>query len=139
MSYLEQLNLPDQPLLWAVRQGYLRYVVEREVDQPPYELRLELDGILICWILPGELQAGQWALPSEDQPLDLLRQEDAWDYGTYLPIPCPEGSHERALREQLREGDAQLRFEGEHLRGNWRLRRTRNIWWLQRQSDGEAE
>lgn len=126
-----------------MRQGYLRFAVERATDRPPYELRLELDGVLITWILPDEIRPdittnAQWALPSEDEPLELLDNPEPWDFGTYLPLPCPEGSHEQTMREQLKSGEAILRFEGQQLTGTWHLKKIRHVWWLQQIPDGGA-
>ncbi|GGK53968.1 DNA ligase D [Salinarimonas ramus] len=112
----------------------LRFCVQKHAARRlHYDLRLELDGVLLSWavtrgpsLVPGEKRL---AVHTEDHPLDYLTFEGlipegsygggamiVWDEGTWEPEGDPA--------EGMRRGRLTFRLEGERLAGRWHLVRT---------------
>jgi bifunctional non-homologous end joining protein LigD len=98
-----------------------------------YDLRLEIDGVLVSWALPRgpSLDPAQkrLAVHVEDHPLEYASFEGVipdgnygagatilWDTGTWVPIADP--------RAGLREGKLEFDLQGYKLRGRFTLVRT---------------
>ncbi len=134
-------------------RGPLRFVVQRhDAAHRHFDLRLELDGVLLSWAVPKgpamEPAIRRLAIQVEDHPLDYLAFEGdippghygagsvrIWDRGTYAAAGAA-GSAEsrRRLREGLAKGHLVLDLAGEKLRGEYHLLRARtgkpNTWLL---------
>jgi len=114
-----------------------RFVVQRHrASSLHYDLRLEIDGVLISWAVPRgpTLDPAQrrLAVRVEDHPLEYFdfegviprRQYGAgdaivWDWGTYqgdLSTPDPAAG--------IDAGEFKFRLDGEKLSGNFVLIRT---------------
>lgn len=124
-----------------------------------YDLRLEMDGVLVSWAVPRgpslDPREKRLAVHVEDHPLEYGGFEGVipsgygagtvmiWDRGVW----APEGD----VRAAMREGMLKFRLEGERLRGRWMLVRTKGAersgqrraepqehWLLVKERDGEA-
>ena len=119
-----------------------------------YDLRLELDGVLVSWAVPKgpslDPKNKRLAVHVEDHPVEYGGFEGTipkgeygggtvmlWDTGTWVPAGDP--------RKGLEKGELKFRVEGERLRGSWVLvhtggRRGRedNEWLLIKERDEEA-
>jgi len=121
-----------------------------------YDLRLELDGVLKSWACPKgpSLDPGvkRLAVLVEDHPLEYRDFEGVipagnygaggviiWDRGCYHHPAARDGQeNERLLREGLRKGDLKFVLEGEKLRGEFALVKTRwdeKSWLLLKKKD----
>jgi bifunctional non-homologous end joining protein LigD len=120
-----------------------------------YDLRLELDGVLVSWAVPKGLSYDpknkRLAMHVEDHPIEYGDFEGTipkgeygggtvmlWDTGTWEPL---EGDP----REGLEKGELKFRLEGERLRGGWvlihtggRRDRPENQWLLIKEGDDAA-
>ncbi len=124
-----------------------------------YDLRLELDGVLKSWAVPKgpslDPSVKRLAVQVEDHPLaygdfEGVIPEDqygagsviVWDRGRYRhPAARDEGESDRLLREGLDRGDLKIVLEGEKLRGEFALVRTRRgttSWLLLKKKDRYA-
>ena len=100
-----------------------------------YDLRLELDGVLLSWAVPKgpslDPKERRLAVHVEDHPLEYGTFEGSipkgeygggtvmlWDRGTWEPLGDPH--------ENLRRGDLKFKLHGEKLRGSWVLVRMGN-------------
>ncbi|MCP3103102.1 DNA ligase D [Myxococcus sp. K15C18031901] len=118
--------------------GDLRFVVHKhDATTLHYDLRLQVDGVLASWAVPKgpsyDPGAKRLAVETEDHPLSYADFEghipdDAygggdsllWDRGTYDTVPPGQAE---AQREQ---GRLHVELQGEKLRGEWHLVRTRS-------------
>jgi bifunctional non-homologous end joining protein LigD len=113
-----------------------------------YDLRLELDGVLLSWALPKEPSYDQrdkrLAVQTEDHPLEYADFEGVipkgnygagamivWDRGRWTPIGDPH--------EGLRQGKLLFDLHGHKLRGRWtlvKIRKSEREWLLIKERDG---
>lgn len=118
-----------------------RYVIQKHAARRlHYDLRLELDGVLLSWAVPKgpslDPRRRRLAMRTEDHPLAYAGFEGVipagqygggavvvWDRGRWTPRDEP--------REALARGRLSFELHGEKLRGRWHLVRTRG--------DGKAE
>ena len=120
-----------------------------------YDLRLELDGVLVSWAVPKgpsyDPKNKRLAMHVEDHPIEYGDFEGTipkgeygggtvmlWDTGTWEPL---EGDP----HEGLEKGELKFRLQGERLRGGWvlihtggRRDRPENQWLLIKEGDDEA-
>ncbi len=117
--------------------GRRRFVVQRHrATRLHYDLRLEIDGVLVSWAVPKgptlDPGARRMAIHVEDHPLEYFdfegvipaRQYGAgdvivWDWGTWEPeaeTPDPAAA--------IEAGELKLRMQGEKLRGRFTIVRT---------------
>ena len=110
-----------------------RYLIQKHAARRlHYDLRLELDGVLLSWavtrgpsLVPGEKRL---AVRTEDHPLDYGDFEGTipagkygggtvilWDRGRWAPLGDP--------RKGLEKGHLEFEIEGEKLGGRWHLTR----------------
>jgi bifunctional non-homologous end joining protein LigD len=111
--------------------GSLFVVQKHAARRLHYDFRLEMDGVLKSWAIPKgpPLAANErrLAMPTEDHPLEYARFEGVipkgqygggtvmvWDIGRYEIV---DGSYEK--------GKLHLRLDGQKLRGEWVLVRSR--------------
>jgi bifunctional non-homologous end joining protein LigD len=120
-----------------------------------YDLRLELDGVLVSWAVPKgpsyDPKNKRLAMHVEDHPIEYGDFEGTipkgeygggtvmlWDTGTWEPL---EGDP----REGLEKGELKFHLSGERLQGGWvlihtggRRDRPENQWLLIKEGDDEA-
>ena len=116
--------------------GGLRFVVHRhEARRLHYDLRLEMDGVLLCFAVPRGFSFDptdkRLAVHTEDHPLDYIAfrgvipkgqygggSMEIWDHGTYLVRRAP------STAAALASGEIKVVLRGRRLRGEWHLVRT---------------
>ena len=118
-----------------------------------YDFRLELDGVLKSWAVPKgptlDPVHKRLAVHVEDHPLDYGGFEGnipAGQYGAGSVMLWDRGTYEvlgdTPPLEQYRRGDFKFRLEGEKLRGEFALVRTKgrgeNQWLLLKKRDAAA-
>ncbi len=118
-----------------------------------YDLRLELDGVLLSWAVPRgpslDPAVRRLAMRTEDHPLAYADFEGVipkgqygggavivWDRGTWAPRDEP--------RAALARGRLTFTLHGDKVRGQWTLLRTRTgdrgeAWMLFKRNDAEAD
>jgi bifunctional non-homologous end joining protein LigD len=135
-------------------RGGLSFVVQKHwASRLHYDVRLELDGVLLSWAVPKgpsyDPSKMQMAIHTEDHPLDYAtfegtiprRQYGAgtvivWDRGTWEPEGDP--------REGMQKGKLVFRLRGEKLAGLWELVRIakpgdkQDAWMLFKKKDAWA-
>jgi bifunctional non-homologous end joining protein LigD len=112
-----------------------RFIVQKHAARRlHYDLRLELDGVLLSWAVtkgPSSDPADKrLAVRTEDHPVDYGNFEGTipkgeygagtvmlWDRGTWEPVGDPH--------EGLEQGKLHVRLNGERMRGGWILVRIR--------------
>lgn len=139
----------------ASSEGHSYVIHKHAARRLHYDLRLELDGVLVSWAIPKgpslDPKERRLAVHVEDHPLEYGSFEGnipkgeygagtvlLWDRGTWEPIGDPH--------EGLRRGDFKFRLQGEKLRGSWVLVRMgkpasgeeKENWLLIKHSDEEA-
>ncbi len=121
----------------AAVSGRRRFVVQRHrASRLHYDVRLEIDGVLVSWAVPKgptlDADARRMAVHVEDHPVEYFdfegvipaRQYGAgdvivWDWGTWEPedqTPDPA--------EAITNGELKFRATGEKLRGRFTIVRT---------------
>ena len=129
------------------------FVVHRhEARNLHYDLRLELDGVLLSWAVPKgfsyDPSEKRLAVRTEDHPLEYVSFSGlippgeygagaltVWDAGRFRFLLDGDG------RKQIEKGDLKLQLSGRRLRGEWHLVRTRqseNSWLLFKSKDHYA-
>jgi bifunctional non-homologous end joining protein LigD len=119
----------------AARQKGYRYVIQKhDATRLHYDLRLELDGVMLSWavtrgpsMVPGEKRL---AIHVEDHPIEYNKFEGTipkgqygggtvmiWDRGTWTPDHDPH--------KGLQKGHLDFELHGEKLKGHWHLVRMR--------------
>lgn len=106
-----------------------------------YDLRLEIDGVLVSWAVPKGLSLNpsekRLAIMTEDHPLEYATFEGVipegqygagpvmvWDTGTYKNIKEKAGKLV-PMDECLKNGQIELFLEGSKLQGGFALVKTR--------------
>lgn len=153
MNYLDRLDLPDQPPLWAVDGAFLKFVAKLHgTSTLHYDFRLELHGRFLAWVLrePPSLNPLRelMAIPVQDHDLAgwcterrIPRDQGGagsmlvWDIGHYRPVVSGEASQESAVCEAFRRNVLDFELQGMRLRGKWRIERTGEIWSLRKLPD----
>lgn len=116
--------------------GERRFVVQRHrARRRHYDLRLELDGVLVSWAVPNgptlDPSAKHLAVHVEDHPLDYFDFEGVipageygggdvivWDWGTWAPAKTDDPV------AAVEAGELHFDLAGEKLVGRFLLRRT---------------
>lgn len=141
--------------------GSLRFVVQKHAARRlHYDLRLELNGVLVSWAVPKgpslNINDKRLAVQTEDHPFDYQWFEGnipqgeygagsmiIWDAGTYGPdwshIPNPSTKDdEEQIKKALAAGKITFVLHGEKLHGSWtlvRLNKTSKEWLLRKNRD----
>ncbi len=126
-------------------------VQKHDASRLHYDLRLEIDGVLVSWAVPKgpslDPAEKRLAVMTEDHPLDYARFEGTipedqygggtvllWDYGWWEPdverSAAGRGKKPDVLREQgpraaVDAGELKAVFHGEKLQGSWALVRMK--------------
>lgn len=115
-------------------KGLVYAIQKHDTTRLHYDLRLELDGVLLSWAITRgpSLDPSQkrLAVRTEDHPMDYAMFEGTipegnygagtvllWDRGTWEPLEDP--------RQGLDKGKLVFRLHGERLKGRWALVRFR--------------
>jgi len=150
-------NTPE-PAPDATHEGHrLIFVVHKHAARAlHYDLRLELDGVLKSWAVPKgpslDPSLKRLAVMVEDHPFAYKDFEGVipegnygagsviiWDRGYYRhPLAQGEHENEQLLLAGLKKGDLKFVLEGEKLRGEFALVRTKKderSWLLLKKKD----
>jgi bifunctional non-homologous end joining protein LigD len=103
-----------------------------------YDLRLELDGVMLSWAIPKgpsfDTRTRRLAVRTEDHPLDYLGFEGViprGEYGGGAMIVWDRGrwavTGEGDAHTQLAAGHLRFTLEGEKVHGRWHLLRTKGF------------
>ncbi len=125
-----------------------RFVVQHHLARRAhFDLRLEHEGVLLCWAVPkgpsGDPADKRLAVQTEPHPLHYTAFEGVipdgnygagsmivWDQGSYTPL--------LDVGEGLRAGKLLFDLHGHKLLGKWTLVRTRQDWLLIKERDAYA-
>jgi bifunctional non-homologous end joining protein LigD len=121
----------------------LRFVIQKHAaSHLHFDLRLELDGVMLSWAVPKgpslDPSSRRLAMQVEDHPIEYNTFEGTipkgeygggtvmlWDRGTYTPDELPRGADpESAIRSGLRNGKLAFTLHGQRLAGSFALVRT---------------
>jgi len=137
-----------EPFGGEVVAGGSVFVVQKHAARSlHWDLRLELEGVLLSWAVPKGPSPNQadkrLAMQTEDHPLEYAEFEGVipegeygagamivWDRGTWVPIEDPH--------EGLAKGKLLFELRGHKLLGNWTLVKTKqadNSWLLIKERD----
>lgn len=140
----------------------LQFVIQKhDATRLHYDFRLEMDGVLKSWAVPKgpstDPKNKRLAMMVEDHPFDYKDFEGiipkgeygggtviVWDEGTYEPIEEIKGkkAQEKHLLKQLAEGSIKIKLNGEKLKGEFALVKTKgmgeNGWLLIKHKDDFA-
>ena len=131
----------------VVAGGSIFVVQKHDARNLHWDLRLELDGVLLSWAVPKGPSPNQadkrLAMQTEDHPLEYAEFEGiipegeygagamiVWDQGVWVPL---EDAH-----EGLEKGKLLFELRGHKLLGKWTLvktRQARNSWLLIKERD----
>jgi len=119
----------------ATSKGRLFCVQKHLASHLHYDLRLELNGVLLSWAVPRgpsiDPSDKRFAVHVEDHPVDYGSFEGVipegygagivmlWDTGTWEPL-VPD------VEAALKKGDLKFKLDGYKLKGSWALVRTRS-------------
>ena len=124
-------------------RGTLRFVIQKHAaSHLHFDFRLELDGVMKSWAVPKgpsvDPTVKRLAMEVEDHPIAYNTFEGTipkgeyggdtvmlWDRGTYHAPELSGADSTRQLRDDYKRGRMRLVLEGERLRGEWSLFRTR--------------
>jgi bifunctional non-homologous end joining protein LigD len=157
---------PEPPPAQVRRTGPLTFTIQKHAARRlHYDLRLEIDGVLVSWPIPKgpsyDPHVRRLAIQTEDHPYDYGTFEGAipareygagqvivWDAGTYtvveddhLPDFRERARAERLARAGLERGHLSVFLNGRKLKGGWSLIRTRGSgpkseWFFIKRRDG---
>jgi len=141
----------------------LQFVVQKHAaSRLHYDFRLEMEGVLKSWAVPKGPSLNpadkRLAMMVEDHPFDYKDFEGiipsgnygagtvmVWDEGTYASLEETNGTkagQEKVLLKELREGSLKFRLNGQKLKGEFALVRTKgrgeNSWLLIKHRDRYA-
>ncbi|MBV9920685.1 MAG: ATP-dependent DNA ligase, partial [Pseudonocardia sp.] len=135
-------DVTPEPVGGDPAPGARRFVVQRHrARRLHYDLRLELDGVLVSWAVPRgptlDPKARQLAVHVEDHPLEYIDFEGViprgaygggdvivWDAGTWEP------ARDGAPGEAIKRGELHFDLHGEKLAGRFVLVRREDANWL---------
>lgn len=146
-------------------QGALQFVVQKHAARRlHYDLRLELDGVLLSWAVPKgpslNPEEKRLAVQTEDHPFDYQYFEGVipvgqygagamiiWDSGTYAPDwnhirDAASRDEQTQIRKALAEGKITFVLQGEKLQGSWtliQLNKNSRDWLLRKNKDKFAD
>ncbi|HYE98953.1 MAG TPA: DNA ligase D, partial [Planctomycetota bacterium] len=117
-----------EKLSWGHGNGFM--VQKHDATRLHWDLRLELDGVLVSWAVPNgpslNPEDKRLAVRTEDHPLSYATFEGTipkgeygggtvmmWDRGTWTPAPGKDP------RKTIPEGHLHFSVEGERMRGEW--------------------
>ncbi|MEZ0229984.1 MAG: non-homologous end-joining DNA ligase, partial [Planctomycetota bacterium] len=125
----------------AKEDGGLLVIQKHRATRLHYDVRLELDGVLVSWAVPKgpslDPKDRRLAVHVEDHPLDYKDFEGVipegnygagevivWDQGTWEWSPTPGKTKAKSAADALRRGKLDFSVVSEKLRGRFVLVRT---------------
>ncbi len=147
-------RLTPEPEGAAVEPGHRLIVQHHFATRDHYDLRLEIDGVLVSWAVTRGPSADprdrRLAVRTEDHPLDYATFEGLipkgqygggtvilWEYTSFTPVNGDPA-------EAVRKGEIKFIAHGERMRGGWvlvrmRTKDKRENWLLIKERDEFAE
>jgi DNA ligase D-like protein (predicted 3'-phosphoesterase) len=140
----------------ADHPGGRSFVVQRHrARRLHYDLRFEIDGVLVSWAVPKgptlDPAARHLAVHVEDHPMEYADFEGTipaqdygggsvivWDTGRYRNLTERKGD-EVSMRDGLDAGHVSVWLEGSKLVGGWSFTRTGKNWIMVKRRDDEAD
>lgn len=138
-----------------------RFVIQKhDASSLHYDLRLEVDGVLVSWAVPKgpstDPRDKRLAMPTEDHPLDYIDFEGTipegsygagtvlvWDRGAYENRTTDDDGEELSMTAGLERGHVSVRLDGEKLSGGYALTRVATgddeRWLLVKMDDEKAD
>lgn len=130
-------------------------VQEHAASTHHYDVRLEVDGVLVSWSVPKgpstDPKDKRLAVQTEDHPMEYAEFEGTipegeygggsvivWDAGTYRNLTERDGGTVD-MRDGLDRGHVSVWLEGRKLVGGWSFTRTGKDWILVKRRDGKAD
>ncbi len=125
-----------------------------------YDVRLEIDGVLVSWAVPKGPSADpavrRLAIRTEDHPPDYLGFEGVipegeygagtvmvWDTGVYRNIRAGKGEESMDMAGSVRDGKVEVWLEGSKVSGGYAFIRTRGgekpAWLFFKMADEKAD
>lgn len=152
----------DESISFAWAEGQPFFVIQKhEASTLHYDFRIEVDGVLKSWAVPKgpstDPSIKRLAVPTEDHPLAYADFEGVipegeygggtvmlWDRGPYRNLKVSaDGTVEKSVAQQVKEGHVTLWLEGQKIRGGYALIRTgggeKARWLLIKMDDDEAD
>jgi len=142
----------------AKANGGLFVIQKHHARRLHYDVRLELDGVLVSWAVPKgpslDPKDRRLAVHVEDHPLDYADFEGVipegnygagevivWDRGTWEWTPTPGKPHQRDAKTSIARGKLDFTVASEKLAGRFvlvRSGRDEKSWMLIKVKDGAA-
>lgn len=131
--------------------GTLFVIQQQGADGDRYDLRLEIDGVLVSWAISSGPSINprdrRMARRTEDRPVDYATFEGVDPEGDYAVIVWDRGTYtngtQREMRDGLARGHLSFRLQGEKLGGGFTLTRIREgegeTWLLIKRNDEGAD
>ncbi|HET9947567.1 MAG TPA: DNA ligase D [Longimicrobiales bacterium] len=132
----------------VVPGGSVFVVQQHDARRLHWDLRLELDGVLLSWAVPKGPSPNpadkRLAVQTEDHPLEYAEFEGVipegeygagamivWDAGRWVPLEDPH--------DGLEKGKLLFELRGHKLLGRWTLVETKQDWLLIKERDAHAD
>lgn len=121
-----------------------RFVIQKhDASSLHYDLRLEIDGVLVSWAVPKgpstDPSDKRLAIQTEDHPLDYADFEGCipegeygagtvmvWERGSYRNLRSGKDENPLSMSASLDDGLIEVWLEGEKLNGGYALKRIRD-------------
>lgn len=120
------------------KKGPIFVIQKHAASHLHYDLRLEIDGVLVSWAVPKGPSANpsekHLAVMTEDHPMDYADFEGVipegnygagtvmvWDIGTYDNVKEEYGT---SMEKALQQGKIEIEFHGKKMKGKYALVRT---------------
>lgn len=135
-------------------------IQEHDASTHHYDLRLEIDGVLVSWAVPKgpstDPREKRLAIRTEDHPLDYADFEGVipkdeygggtvivWDAGVYRNLQASK-DEPQDMAASLKNGHIEVWLEGEKIRGGYALLHTgfdgdEKNWLVVKMDDDEAD
>ncbi len=136
------LERSPEPEGGAAGDGGPRFVIQKhDASSLHYDLRLEVDGVLVSWAVPKgpstDPSERRLAMRTEDHPLDYADFEGVipegeygagtvlvWDTGPYRNLREDKDDDDADMATSLEEGKVEVWLEGRKIQGGHALIRT---------------
>jgi DNA ligase D-like protein (predicted 3'-phosphoesterase) len=123
-------------------RGARRFVIQKhDASRLHYDLRLEIDGVLVSWAVPKGLSTDptdkRLAIQTEDHPLDYIDFEGVipegeygagtvlvWDSGTYRNLRAKKGRNSVGMEDAIKDGLIEVWLQGQKIQGGYAMKRT---------------